>query len=310
MQCEFYGSKQGAFFNYDAIAKDRKIKYAMLPDQLSGKLPGKQFVIPKKQPGEVRIASMDVALMSSTKHENDASAIFINQGIPTANRRYYSNIVYAETTEGETTSKQALRIRRLYQWYDCDYIVIDGKGVGAGIVDLLLDDIYDPQSNQTYGALSCCNNPQMAARCTNSDAPKSLYIINNQSAKFNSECAYMLREGLKSGRIRLLINEYDAEDMLVELSGYNKLNPVEKQMIRLPYEQTTMLIDELINLKHDQTTSGIRVYEESGRRKDRYSSLAYSFYVMSQIEDKERAKRGREVDVHDLIRCIRAPKIK
>lgn len=184
------------------------------------------------------------------------------------------------------TAKQALRIRRLYEWYDGDYIVIDGKGVGAGVVDLLLDDIYDPDSGETYAALSCCNNPDMAARCTNPSAKKALWIINNQNAKFNSDCAFMLREGFKSGRIRLLINEYDAEELLSEINGYSRLNPIEREMVKLPYEQTTFLIDELINLKHDETAAGIKVYETSGHRKDRYSSLAYNYWVMCQLEDK------------------------
>ena len=34
---------------------------------------------------------------------------------------------------------------------EADYIVIDGKGVGAGIVDLLLDDVYDTDTGETYG---------------------------------------------------------------------------------------------------------------------------------------------------------------
>lgn len=83
--------------------------------------------------------------MSSRKNNNDATSIFVSQGIPGADRRYYTNVVYADSTEGEVTSKQALRIRRLYEWYDADYIVIDGKGVGLGVVDLLLDDIFDPE---------------------------------------------------------------------------------------------------------------------------------------------------------------------
>lgn len=94
-ECLFYGSTEGAFYNYDVLARDRKIKYVMLPDQLAGKFPGKHFTIPHKQPGELRIISVDLALMSSTRHANDATAIFVNQAMPGADRRYYSNIVYA-----------------------------------------------------------------------------------------------------------------------------------------------------------------------------------------------------------------------
>lgn len=309
-QCLFYGDTDGAFYNYDVVAKNRKIKYAMLPDYLAGKFSSKHFVIPKKQPGEIRVISADLALMSSNKNNNDATAIFVNQGIPGQDRRYYSNIVYADSTQGQVTSKQALRIRRLFEWYDADYIVIDGKGVGLGIVDALLDDIFDPDTGQTYPALSCCNNAEIASRCSNANAQKALWVINNQTAKFNSDCAFLLRQGLKSGRIRLLIDEYDAEQMLRQIKGYGSLNPIEKVMIKAPYEQTTLLIDELINLKYEQTNVGVKIYETSGRRKDRYSSLSYNYWVMCQLQDKARSRRSSTLSIQDLCKCIRAPKIK
>lgn len=312
MECCWTGDVEGSFFNYEAINRTRRLKFPMLPSYaLPGRLASKNMGVVNKQPGEIRIISVDVALMSSTKKsENDATAIFVNQMVPNAHGRYYSNIVYTESHEGETTQKQALRIRRLYEEYSADYIVIDGKGVGAGVVDLLLDDIYNPDTGETYGALSCCNNQDLAARCTDMDAPKALWVINNQTARFNSECAFSLREGFRSGKIRLLINEYDAEDCLSEIRGWGSINPVEKTAVRLPYVNTTYLVDEIINLKYEDTQSGVKVFEKSGYRKDRYSSLSYNYWVACQVEDKSRMKRKSNIDVSELLRCQRAPRIR
>ena len=188
--------------------------------------------------------------------------------------------------------------------------MIDGKGVGAGVVDLLLDDIYDPDTGETYGALFCYNNPDLAARCTDMDAPKALWVINNQTARFNSECAFSLREGFRSGKIRLLANEYDAEDYLSEVRGWGSINPVEKTAVRLPYVDTTYLVDEIINLKYEDTQSGVKVYEKSGYRKDRYSSLSYNYWVACQLEDKSRMKRKSNIDISELLRCQRAPRLR
>lgn len=102
----------------------------MLPDALTSKLanPGKVKIAPK-MPGEKRILSADIALMSSKKgHANDASAIFINQMLPNKAGRYSSNIIYCDAAEGLHTEDQALMIRRLYEEYDCDYIVVDTVG--------------------------------------------------------------------------------------------------------------------------------------------------------------------------------------
>lgn len=124
----WFGSNQDAFFDFNTISKNRRIKYPMLPDELSSKVRENTFKIPPKQQGEKRIISADIALMSSRKHDNDATAIFINQLLPTKAGRYINNIVYSDASEGLRTEAQALRIRKLYEMYSCDYIVLDTNG--------------------------------------------------------------------------------------------------------------------------------------------------------------------------------------
>lgn len=101
----------------------------MLPDRLASLVGGSDLVrIPLKQNGEVRILSADIALMPSKKNRNDATAIFINQLRPTKAGRYSSNIVYTESHEGLRTDDQALVIRKLFDEYACDYLVLDASG--------------------------------------------------------------------------------------------------------------------------------------------------------------------------------------
>lgn len=100
----------------------------MLPERYSSRLRGTQTRIPPRQPGEIRILSADIALMSSKKNKNDATAIFINQLLPTRAGRYISNIVYCDSAEGLHTEAQALMIRKLYDEFECDYIVLDTNG--------------------------------------------------------------------------------------------------------------------------------------------------------------------------------------
>lgn len=286
MGAEFYGSADGAFFDFDSISKNRRIKYPMLPDRVASKLGSSQLIrIPQKQNGEVRIISADIALMSSRKNNNDATAIFVNQLMPTKAGRYTSNIVYADSCEGLRTEEQALIIRKLFDEFMCDYIVLDASGIGLGVFDTLARDIVDAETGEIYPALSCCNNQEMAMRCTVQSASKVIWAI-KASAQFNSDCAFLLREGFRSGRIRLLVNEYDADEILDGLRGYSSLNPAEKMKIKLPYIHTTLLIDELVNLQHEETGNKVRVFEKSGMRKDRYSSLSYSYYVATQLENK------------------------
>ena len=50
--------------------------------------------------------------------------------------------------------------------------------------------------------------------------------------------------------------------------------------------ETTLLVNELINLQHKIEGGSVKIKERPGMRKDRYSSLAYNFWVMKQYELK------------------------
>ena len=286
MCAEFYGSADGAFFDYESIANNRRIKYPMLPSKIISRLDNTHLMkIPPKQSGEIRILSADIALMSSKKHDNDASAIFVNQLSMTKAGRYTSNIVFADSCEGLRTDEQALVIRKYFDEFMCDYIVLDANGIGLGVYDALARDIVDHETGEVYPALSCCNNTEMADRCAVQAAPKVIWAI-KASAQLNSDMAFALREGFRSGRVRLLVNEYDADELLSNVRGYASLSPIEKMNVKLPYVHTTLLIDELVNLQHEESGGRVKISEKSGRRKDRYSSLSYNYYVAMQLESK------------------------
>ena len=145
----------------------------------------------------------------------------------------------------------------------------------------------------------------MAERCTSQDAQKVIWSI-KASAQLNSTCAVLLRDGFRSGRIRLLVDEYDADTELSALRGYSNLSAQEKLTLQMPYINTTLLIDELVKLQHDEANGRVKIYERAGARKDRYSSLAYNYYVATQLEAKA-ARRGRNT-MNDESFIIKAPK--
>lgn len=175
--------------------------------------------------------------------------------------------------------------------------------------DSLVRDLSDPDTGEIYPALSCCNDPTMAERCTTPGAAKVIWAI-KATAQMNSDCAVLLREGFRSGKIRLLMTEYDGDAILSEIAAYNKLSADEKLRLQLPYINTTLFIDETVKLKHEESNGRVRVYERTGRRKDRYSSLAYNYYVATQIETRE-SKRKIIVNRAPQEQFLyRAPKLK
>lgn len=303
----WFGDSSNSFFDYPSISKQRKIQYPMLPQKLSSKLQNSPLVkITPKQNGEIRILSSDIALMSSRKNNNDATSIFLNQMIPTKTGRYTSNIRYCDSCEGMRTDDQALYIRKLFDEFECDYLALDASGLGLGVYDCLAKDMTDPETGEVYPALSCCNNAEMASRCAVAGAPKVIWAIKG-NLQFNSDCSFLLREAFKSGKMRLLVTEYEAEDLLRNIRSFNSLLPAEQIKILTPYIHTTLLIDELTKLQHEEVNGKIRVYEKSGMRKDRFSSLSYNYYVASQIEAKMNKKNTFDAGTTETF-VVKAPK--
>jgi hypothetical protein len=228
--------------------------------------------------------------------------------LPTSTGRYINNIVYTENNEGLRADAQALSIRRLFHEYDCDYLAIDAKGLGLPVVDLLMADIYDQNTGITYGALSCYNNEEIAKRCAVPKAPKVIWAVQG-SAEFNSQCALGLREAFKQGQVRLLISEFDADEALGSIKGYDSLSPKEEVKMKAPYIHTSLLVNELINLEYETKNNVVRVKEKSGMRKDRYSSLSYNIYVAKAIE-REKAASKQKKTIEKLVFEFKAPQIK
>lgn len=297
MEALFYGDTDGAFFTFDDISQRRKLKNPLYPHSLSKN--NRSLKIPDLVLNERRILSVDIALMASKKTKNDASSIIINSAIPTNNNNYISNIVYLENFEGLNTDELALIVRRLYKWFKCTDLVIDTNGQGLGVFDELIKDIVDPETGELYPALSCCNDKVMAERCKVDNAPKVIWSI-KATASFNNEVCILLRSGFQNGKINLLVHEFEAEEILKEkFKGFTKMLPYEQIQYKMPFIQTTLLVYELISLEHEIKGTNIKITEKSGMRKDRYSSLAYNYWVQCQLERETLRKPKNGFDIQD-----------
>lgn len=293
----FYGSSEDSLFNYNNLSERRTRTDAFYHLSVYD---NNNIAIPSKEPGEKRILSVDVALLASRKHDNDASALIINQAIPTSNDGYKCNIVYIETIEDILSQELALIIMRYFYRYKCDYLVLDCTGVGQPILDEIMQDRYDSTYGETYKAMTCINNDELAMRCKDPTANKCVYAI-KANAKLNNDLCVSLRSAILNGYVNFLVDENDVSNK--ELWGkivknYNKLSENDQTRVKLPFYQTSALINEMINLDYDLSNGLIKIREKSGARKDRFSSLEYSYYVIEQLKIK---RRKRKEDIDDLL---------
>lgn len=298
----FYGSSEDALFDFKVL-NERRILNEGLHNLEYYRTYGQK--IPEKQKGELRILSVDIALLASKKHDNDASALIIHSAIPTPSHNYIDNIVYIDTQEGLVTEELGLLVMRYFYQYDCDYIALDANGIGQSILDYLMADRFDPLYGQPYGALDCINSPELSERCKVKGSPKVIFAI-KATAKSNNDMCLALRSGFQNGYINLLTSENNIEEKLSKIKGYSKLSDLQKAKLKLPYIQTSFMIDELINLSHDSTNGLIKVKERSGMRKDRYSSLEYGYYVIQELSKKLKPKK-QDMDYNQIFK-VRVPK--
>lgn len=121
----FYGSAEDALFDFKDINNRR-----ILSDSFHNLdyYKSHNLSIPAKKKDERRILSVDIALLASKKHDNDASALLIHSAMPTSNYQYIDNVVYIDTREGLVTDELGMLVMRYFYQYDCDYIAIDANG--------------------------------------------------------------------------------------------------------------------------------------------------------------------------------------
>lgn len=287
MECLWFGDTDGSLFKFDELTARRRLRKAFPPLSFCND----KITIPKLTATGKRILSIDVALMQSTKKKkNDASAIFINDLIQVNDTAYQSNFVYGETFEGLKTDELGMIVMKYFYEYQCTDLVLDTNGIGLGVYDFIIKDQICQENGKRYRAMTCINDKDMAERCKVRDANKVVWSV-KANANFNNEICVLLRNGIQNGKINFLISEQDADSSLKETyKGYFKMSPTEQAKLKMSYIQTTFAVYELIKLDHEVKNGNIKVKEVEGMRKDRYSSIAYSYWCACQLELKLKPK--------------------
>lgn len=286
----FFGAAEDALFNYKTLS-DRRVVTECIHDLDFYRLTNTK--VPDKKNGEIRVLSVDIALLASKKHDNDSQSLQIHCGLPTSSNDYIDNITFIDSAEGLTSQELQLIIARYYYQYDCDYISIDANGLGTSIIDLLQADMFDPLYGITYPALNVMNNADLAERCKIKNAPKVIYAIKG-NAKSNNDMTLALRAGFQNGYINLLIGDDICEDQLSKIKGYSKLTDIQQAKLKMPYVQTTLLINELINLTYETSNNLVKVKEKTGMRKDRFSACEYGWALIQELSKNLKPKTSTD----------------
>lgn len=292
MEAVWWGETESAFFNFNTIDFNRKLSQAFYPKEV---LVQADINNPIKAPKEKRLLAVDVARMGG--NSNDASVFSLIRLLPKGKQQYERQLNYMEDMEGIDFQTQAIRIRQLYDDFDCDYIVLDLKNVGAGILDNLRIPLTDIDRGVEYEPLNVSNDDDLASTCKYPEAPRVIHVINATNER-NMEMANLLADNFMRGKFRLLIREEQAEELFRQDKKlkYLNLNPSTQALLKYPYRQTELFISEVMNLEQVNMDNGAFKLVTSGRaRKDRYSSVSYGNQFATILE-RELARHTRNID--------------
>ncbi|MGK4040937.1 terminase family protein [Heyndrickxia oleronia] len=298
MDTLFFGESEKAYFKTEEIQETKVLQYPILKKEVLDLIKDKKFK-PKKHEKEIRILSCDIALLGGDA--NDSSIYTLISAKQTKNgKRYKREVLNMESYQGLHPETQALIIRRLFDDFDCDYIVLDRQGNGISVYAYLCRKLYDNERKKEYQAFYSMNeknDPKLEAFHLEDDYEEKIFTI-SATEELNSDIAIDLKDKITNKRISLLISKNDVNDHFSNEPWFEKLTIEEKVQFLNPYIQTSLLENEMVLLERIEHTKYVKLKEQSGRRKDRYSSLAYGNYFISLLE-RELNKQSQSFDIDD-----------
>lgn len=283
----FVGENENAYFKLDDVQKCRTLPKAFYPptnrEFVENKDKRKKLSNMPKQAGELRIVSMDIALMGSSKAvKNDTTAFTLIRLLPDGSE-YRRDVVYMESLQGGNAELQAIRLKQLYYDFEGDYVAMDTNGNGISVFDSCTKILYDRDRDVEYSAWTVINDEMMDERKIDQNAIPIIYSI-KANAELNHKVATGLRSAFEKKKIRLLMNDIEAKDDLIESHGYLKKSEEEKVYLLKPFVQATALQNELVNLVYRIQSGYIKIEEVGTTTKDRYSSIGYGNYIATLLE--------------------------
>ena len=284
---------ESAYFTYSMLMNRQILKQVFYPRNHFDVQTNKKnkYAIPKRD-NEVRVISGDIAFVAGAQNDNSVYSCIraipevLTFGTKKLEQGYHRQVSYMESNQIGDTTKQAIRIRQLYEDFDADYIVIDSRSGGLQLIYTLQKLLYDEERGIEYPPLKCMNNDDYARVCQDPDAKPCIYAVNG-SQNLNSDIAISFRKNLSEGKIDLLVNfETAKEEILSKNKDYKQAIEVDDVFdLERPFLETQALVSECAELQYEKlTTGGIRIKERGTNRKDRYSSCSYGSYFIDQLE--------------------------
>lgn len=283
--CDWIGASNGALINISKLIKARTLIKPELecPRDKRGNLVLAEYVI-----------AVDVARSSSDSNNKTAIVILRIIRNSQGDIRQIQVVNIISPPNGLNYKEQATIVKQVYYRYGGNLdlnksrvkaVVIDANNIGQGLVEALLEDTTDPETNEELGCWATINTddkPDVA------NAPEIVYALKSQG--INGAIIRTFIDNVESNRLKLVKQFSDIKEHLTKED--------DDREIEVTSAQTQLLIDEVANLRLKETQTTITVEQVVKRiDKDRYAATAYGLYYISLFLEKE----DDEEDISDYL---------
>lgn len=159
----------------------------------------------------------------------------------------HKQIVNIYTFQEDHFGLQAIKIKQLFNQYKANICVVDGNGLGAGLIDFLVVDQTDPETDEALWNWGVYNDEEK--RYKNFETPetiKNAMYIMKANQMLNSEMYSYCQTQLQAGKLKFLIDENVAKNKLMAQSQGKKMSTLQRAEYLRPYVETSILKSQMI----------------------------------------------------------------
>ena len=144
------------------------------------------------------------------------SVVCVFKVTPQAQGVSTKTLVNIYTFNDEHFEDQAIKLKRLFYKYGAQRLVIDGNGMGIGLVDYMVKAQTDPETSEIFPDFGVYNDEEQYYKKykTANTEIDAMYII-KANAPINTEAHANARSQLASGKVKFLIDERVAKNKLL-----------------------------------------------------------------------------------------------
>lgn len=221
------------------------------------------------------------------------TAIMVFKVTPQLKGSAIKSLVNIYAFDEEHFRAQALKIKRLYYKYNPKAIVVDGNGLGVGLIDELVLQTINEDTKEVYPPFGIINDKNnLYKNFITEDMEKDVIYIIKANSEINTEAHTNVLSQISSGRVKFLVDEREAKTKFLSTNVGKSASIDQRANYLKPFTLTSILREEMLNLK--ETREGKNIKLEPVNRKiksDKFSAFEYGLYYIKILEDAEKKKK-------------------